>query len=622
MNSGPISETSASNARFFETSAPVTRNSTLHGDTPTDVSAQNKITGAGTSTSNKTKYVAFRDDDIYAQVGALKAVNQVHVDKNVPVTLAIVPHPDVTKAGNQLLSSPTSSYLQTIATNPLFEFALHGYTHYNYAYNSPWTTVLTGIGTPKDFTDAESPYVAQRAGIDIVGAGTPNSEFAGRPYTDQYNVIKQGRDDIKEAFGVTPTTFVPPWNEGDDNTLKAASTLGFSLYSTGWDDFSVSRANLYGINVEALDFGFGWDNYGDWQTGMSDLTQQTDAALNAASGGERFVIGYHFWAFTLSDGSIDPGRIALFAQYIDHLKSRGDVTFTTLSAQKQVQSDPSVSADGSDSLYLFAKGADNALWWKHGTPSTKQWTGWKSLGGYVTSDPAAVSFGTGKMTVFVRGGNGTLNQRSTTDGGKTWSTWANLGGQLLPGTGPTAYAYGSGTADNRTGWFVTGMNHALYHMWIDNAGTHGWEKLGGYLTSSPAAASRGAGMIDVFVRGGNGALYQRSTTNGGTSWSTWANIGGVILPDTAPAVTARAGGYDVFVTGMNHALYQKTWQNGEWSTWTSLDGYLTSSPTATWRSDPAKALDVFVRGGDGAFWWRSGSGTPITWSSWVSIGGM
>ena len=41
------------------------------------------------------------------------------------------------------------------------------------------------------------------------------------------------------------------------------------------------------------------------------------------------------------------------------------------------------------------------------------------------------------------------------------------------------------------------------------------------LTSSPAATSPGNGLIDVFVRGTDNALWERKTTNGGSTWSSW-----------------------------------------------------------------------------------------------------
>ena len=68
------------------------------------------------------------------------------------------------------------------------------------------------------------------------------SEFYGRPYAVQYDTIKKGRDDIKQAFGVVPTTFIPPFDKSDNNTLKAAKALGFTEYSTAYRDFNIARA--------------------------------------------------------------------------------------------------------------------------------------------------------------------------------------------------------------------------------------------------------------------------------------------------------------------------------------------------------------------------------------------
>ena len=61
-----------------------------------------------------------------------------------------------------------------------------------------------------------------------------------------------------------------------------------------------------------------------------------------------------------------------------------------------------------------------------------------------------------------------------------------------------------------------------------------WESLGGYLTSSPAAVSRSAGKITVFVRGSSGSLWSMSTTDGGATWSGWNEIGGQLLDRHQP----------------------------------------------------------------------------------------
>ena len=366
------------------------------------------------------------------------------------MTLAIIPHPNTCGAGNELLwNTPVNNYLRSIATNPLFEFAQHGYNHYDYAQNGPpdCSASNAGAGVPQ-VVGAAAPYyeVGESPGPgQLVGNGV-YSEFWGRPYADQDNAIKQGRDDIQQAFNVTPTTFAPPWNKGDDNTLKATAALGFTLYSTSIQDFNVHEASLQGITVEA---GFGtigdWNTLADWQAGMKNFTQQTDAALNAAPGGSSLVIEYHFWAFENPDGSVDPGRIALLTQFIDHLKSRGDVLFTTLGGQQFLapSSAPAVSSKDGNSLDVFANGRDGALWQK--TYDGTAWSSWQSLGGSPTSSPAATSRNTGGLTVFARGSDGAVWYRDYVGG--SWGKWVSIGGQIPAGTGPAVCSWGSGRLD-------------------------------------------------------------------------------------------------------------------------------------------------------------------------------
>ena len=338
----------------------------INSSTPTVASVNAPVIPAGvTSTSTAKKYVVFRDDDVYfGNLSALEAVDQVHIEEHVPVTLAIIPHASPCGKGNELLQDTSvTNYLLSIVNNPLFEFAQHGYNHYDYAENGPpkCSASSARVGVPQVVGPAGPYYEVGESpgpGGQVVGA-TYASEFYGRPYADQYNSIKQGREDMIQALGVAPTTFIPPFDAGDQNTLKAASALGFTLYSTGPGDFNVNNAILDGIMVQASSsFGIGWANDTAWQTGMSRLTAQTDAALNSATAGESLVVGYHFWVFEKPDGSVDPARIALFKQYIDHLKSRGDVSFSTLGGQPLMNPSlaPAVSTQNGSRLGVFAQG--------------------------------------------------------------------------------------------------------------------------------------------------------------------------------------------------------------------------------------------------------------------------
>jgi hypothetical protein len=168
----------------------------------------------------------------------------------------------------------------------------------------------------------------------------------------------------------------------------------------------------------------------------------------------------------------------------------------------------------------FVTGNNHALYqqWSDGGA---QPVSWKNLGGYLTSGPAATALSDGsQIGVIVGGTSGVLYYKHYSAG--VWESWVKIGGHLLAGTSPAAYNWGP----VRIGWFVTGTDSALYHMWSGT--TTGWENLGGVLTSSPGATAKAPYTIDVFARGGNGdftILWQRSYSGG--QWGDWTYIGGV-----------------------------------------------------------------------------------------------
>src|ERR1035437_4877671 len=181
----------------------------------------------------------------------------------------------------------------------------------------------------------------------------------------------------------------------------------------------------------------------------------------------------------------------------------------------------------------------------------------------------------------------------------------NVVGNSIPAnTAPSACI----PRDNRYCYlFVQGYDGACWYNRQDfgttglaNWGWSGWTSLGGQLTSSPCAVSRSSATLDVYVRGTDGALWSRTTTNNGTSWSGWMCLGGQLASGTGPCACSNASRLDVFVQGTDGVLYQKTW-TGSWSGWKSLGGKLTSSPAAATRG--TGLIDVHVRGTDGADWY-------------------
>jgi hypothetical protein len=234
---------------------------------------------------------------------------------------------------------------------------------------------------------------------------------------------------------------------------------------------------------------------------------------------------------------------------------------------------PASSPAVTDSLYLFVRGSDNALWYKYWTGTT--WTAATSLGGVLAagSAPAATSPGTSAIDVFVQGTNGAVYEKTTTNSGATWSGWTFLGGTLAAGSSPAATSPGT----NAIKVFAQSTNGAVWYKDWNGTAWSSWHSLGGVLAagSSPVATSPGTSAIDVFVQGTNGAVYEKTTTNSGATWSGWTFLGGTLAAGSSPAATSPGSGQvDISVLGTANVLWWKTTTNSgaSWSGWMSADG--------------------------------------------------
>jgi hypothetical protein len=121
------------------------------------------------------------------------------------------------------------------------------------------------------------------------------------------------------------------------------------------------------------------------------------------------------------------------------------------------------------------------------------------------------------------------------------------------------------------------------------------------------------GRLDVFARGGDGALWHKYHDGG---WSEWESLGGSIAPGSGPAAVSWSfGRIDVFVRGTDNALKHR-YYTGSWSAWESLGGVITSSPTVCSRG--LNRLDVFAADILGEVWQKYYNGS--SWSDWQRIG--
>jgi len=139
-----------------------------------------------------SRIFVFRYDDYHgiADLTAQEAVLSLFRDKGIPLTVSVIAArlKNNAEAINPLVSS----------LGPRFEVALHGWDHYD------------------RFDGA---------------ALTDATEFAGLPVDEQYSRITKGINVLKGHLGVAPTTFAPPFNTYDSNTVAALQKAGIGILS-------------------------------------------------------------------------------------------------------------------------------------------------------------------------------------------------------------------------------------------------------------------------------------------------------------------------------------------------------------------------------------------------------
>lgn len=166
----------------------------------------------------------------------------------------------------------------------------------------------------------------------------------------------------------------------------------------------------------------------------------------------------------------------------------------------------------------------------------------------------------------------------------------SLGGGLVGD--PTISSQGPGLLNV----FARGSDNALWHNWYSGGGWSGWQSLGGGLTSGPASVSWGPNRIDVVARGGDNAVWHWAWN--GSGWSV-ESLGGSI--ESAPEISSQGPGQlDVFVRGGDNALWHKWYSGGSWSGWQSLGGSMAGGPGAV--SWGPNRIDVVARGSDNGVW--------------------
>lgn len=163
--------------------------------------------------------------------------------------------------------------------------------------------------------------------------------------------------------------------------------------------------------------------------------------------------------------------------------------------------------------------------------------------------------------------------------------------------------------------FYRGEDGAVYQRTFHDGTWTGQVSLGGRAVGAPSASVAGSRIV-VAVRGTDGFLWLRLRSQG--VWGPWHNVGGVL--SASPTVVGDATGrIDVVVRGSDNRLWARSLPaGGTWSSWTDLGGVASSGPAAL--SPSPGDLDVYVTGADGQVMRRARLGG--VWSAWQALGGL
>jgi hypothetical protein len=190
------------------------------------------------------------------------------------------------------------------------------------------------------------------------------------------------------------------------------------------------------------------------------------------------------------------------------------------------QSPSIISDDGGATRRVFVQGWDNAVWTRASAPGGG-WSDWTSLGGVTTSRPTAVAVAPGHFYVFARGGDNAVWYRQHKAG--VWGPWTSLGGTVLGGIGAAAWSTGEVEI------YAVGTDKALWTRTLSGTSATPWASQGGGLSGDPSAARRavsGGESIEVWAMAPDNRLWRKvhkrtSTTFRGKTlttdaWGSWA----------------------------------------------------------------------------------------------------
>ncbi len=374
--------------------------------------------------------------------------------------------------------------------------------------------------------------------------------------------------------------------------LKAAPHAGTELSSAaGWDANSVVNATPL-WNPHGAGGVYDANSLGVWYTGSAwSIFHQNFQAMAANTG---FVVT-----------NSNPGS-AIFVHRAQAALPQW-TTWASLGAPATgFLNAPSSISRGPQVCNVYVRGGDRVLWQLPFFDG--RWHGWAKHDGILLAEPAVSSMNPNHEQVFGQGTDGQLFQKWwAADGG--WRGWSPMGAPAPGFVGRPATVSRSPQVWNV---YVRGKDNALWQLAFHGRRRPVWSRHddGGVLASPPAAGSMNSNHEHVFVRGTDGQVWVKWWLQA-SGWSAWAALGAPPAGFVGgPAVSQGPVTCDLFVRGQDNALWQRSFRSGVWGSWERHNdgGVLADDPASAFMQP--NSVQIFVRGTDGKVWqkfWGGGS---------------
>ncbi len=256
-------------------------------------------------------FIVFRFDDYSARSATDMEIRIIDAFRKNgdPITFGVIPYisegdvHDPSPSRVVPLGPTKGDILRSASEAGILEIALHGYSHQT--------------------VDAEHL-----------------TEFSGLDYPSQLERIASGKELLERLVGAPVTTFIPPWNEYDLNTLRVLEDLKFTTISASISGEATEDSPLMFLPATC---------------DLLQLRRAVKAARRSSDTQPVIVVLFHVYDFMEIDRERGNITYQEFSDLLNWLKSQGDVRLLSIIEAATVINDLSVHR------FLLNKRIDSVL---------------------------------------------------------------------------------------------------------------------------------------------------------------------------------------------------------------------------------------------------------------------